>query len=96
MGNLHSMVHFLRLGALVFAKGFVGTLPHYAEASVGRTGFEPVTSCLSSMRSKPTELTPHIFQKEDCKGNKEFISFHNYRYSKNVVAKGIGTYLLQP
>ena len=24
---------------------------------VGRTGFEPVTSCLSSMRSKPTELT---------------------------------------
>lgn len=25
---------------------------------VGYTGFEPVTSCLSSMRSKPTELIP--------------------------------------
>ena len=25
---------------------------------VGPTGFEPVTSCLSSMRSKPTELRP--------------------------------------
>ena len=24
---------------------------------VGRTGIEPVTSCLSSKRSKPTELT---------------------------------------
>ena len=27
---------------------------------VGPTGFEPVTSCLSSMRSKPTELRPHF------------------------------------
>ena len=25
---------------------------------VGCTGIEPVTSCLSSMRSEPTELTP--------------------------------------
>ncbi len=25
---------------------------------VGRAGIEPATSCLSSMRSKPTELTP--------------------------------------
>ena len=25
--------------------------------NVGRTGIEPVTSCLSSKRSKPTELT---------------------------------------
>ena len=26
---------------------------------VGNTGFEPVTSCLSSKRSKPTELIAH-------------------------------------
>ena len=29
-------------------------------AAVGCTGIEPVTSCLSSMRSEPTELTPLI------------------------------------
>ena len=28
--------------------------------SVGYTGFEPVTSCLSSKRSKPTELIPQV------------------------------------
>ena len=27
---------------------------------VGHTGFEPVTSCLSSKRSKPTELISHL------------------------------------
>ena len=32
----------------------------YAFWSVGCTGIEPVTSCLSSKRSKPTELTPLI------------------------------------
>ena len=30
----------------------------YAFLSVGCTGIEPVTSCLSSKRSEPTELTP--------------------------------------
>ncbi len=29
-------------------------------AIVGRAGIEPATSCLSSMRSKPTELTPQF------------------------------------
>ena len=31
--------------------------PHLTD--VGNTGFEPVTSCLSSKRSKPTELIAH-------------------------------------
>jgi hypothetical protein len=32
----------------------------YVFMVVGCTGIEPVTSCLSSMRSEPTELTPRF------------------------------------
>ena len=35
-----------------------GICPFGISPLVGHTGFEPVTSCLSSMRSKPTELMP--------------------------------------
>ena len=35
----------------------------YAFLSVGCTGIEPVTSCLSSKRSEPTELTPRMTTK---------------------------------
>ena len=39
-----------------------------AALGVRITGFEPVTSCLSSKRSEPTELNP----RKDCKGTHFF------------------------
>jgi hypothetical protein len=35
------------------------------EGVVGRTGVEPVTSCLSSKRSEPTELTSRYVRKNN-------------------------------
>ncbi|MCR4931307.1 MAG: hypothetical protein K5918_02570, partial [Bacteroidales bacterium] len=34
--------------------------------------FELLTSCLSSKRSKPTELTDHFLAKSECKSTKIF------------------------
>ena len=47
---------------LSMKKGSQFLKPYLTE--VGNTGFEPVTSCLSSKRSKPTEL---IAQKKSLK-----------------------------
>ena len=47
---------------------------------VGNTGFEPVTSCLSSKRSKPTELIAHIIWDYKCSliSNNFFMKKRNY------------------
>ncbi len=46
---------------------------------MGNTGFEPVTSCLSSKRSKPTELIAHIIWDYKC----SLIS--NNFFMKNII-----------
>ena len=43
--------------------GWLHTWHKWATSWVGRTGFEPVTSCVWSKRSKPTELTSHTWQR---------------------------------
>ncbi len=46
-------------------------IAEYVIMLVGCTGIEPVTSCLSSMRSEPTELTPRSKDKD--KKRSEFV-----------------------
>ena len=76
--------------AATFARGY-GCQRKLRRARVGRTGIEPVTSCLSSKRSEPTELTSRY----SCKNSNFMFTLYTQFNSCHVSWVRINIFILK-